>query len=105
MIYKKHIFICGNQRPEGAAKPSCGEAHGADLISEFKKQIKDAGLSVEIRTQKTGCMDLCEQGPALVVYPDGCFYGNVQLSDVTEIVQEHLLNDRIVQRLQITSKN
>lgn len=105
MIYTKHIFICTNQRPEGAAKPSCGEAHGLALITEFKKQIKEKGLGVEIRTQKTGCLDLCDFGPALVVYPEGVFYQHVQLSDVAEIVEEHLVANRVVERLLLVSRN
>lgn len=105
MIYKKHIFICTNQRPEGAAKPSCGEAHGLELISEFKKLIKEKGLAVEIRTQKTGCLDLCDFGPALVVYPEGVFYQHVQISDVAEIVDEHLVAGRIVKRLELLAKD
>jgi (2Fe-2S) ferredoxin len=105
MIYQKHLFICTNQRPEGAGKPSCGEAHGLELISEFKKLIKEKGLSVEIRTQKTGCLDLCDHGPVLVVYPEGLFYQHVQLSDVAEIVDEHLVANRVVERLVLLSRN
>ena len=105
MIYQKHLFICTNQRPEGAAKPSCGEAHGLELISEFKKLIKEKGLSVEIRTQKTGCLDLCDHGPVLVVYPEGVFYQHVQLSDVAEIVDEQLVANRVVERLVLLSRN
>lgn len=104
MIYQKHIFICTNQRPEGAAKPSCGEAHGLELVSEFKKQIKDRGLNVEIRAQKTGCLDVCDFGPALVIYPEGVFYQNVQITDVSEIVEQHLVQNKIVERLQLISK-
>jgi (2Fe-2S) ferredoxin len=104
MIYTKHIFICTNQRPEGAAKPSCGEEHGLALVSEFKKQVKEKGLSVEIRAQKTGCLDVCDFGPALVIYPEGVFYQNVQLTDVAEIVEEHLVANRRVERLLLLSK-
>ncbi len=104
MIYTKHIFICTNQRPEGAAKPSCGETHGMALVTEFKKQIKEKGLSFEIRAQKTGCLDVCDFGPALVVYPDGVFYQNVQLSDVAEIVNEHLIGNKVVERLVLDKK-
>ncbi len=104
MIYSKHIFICTNQRPEGAAKPSCGETHGMALVTEFKKQIKDKGLSIEVRAQKTGCLDVCDFGPALVVYPDAIFYQHVQLDDVSEIVESHLQNNIPVQRLVLESK-
>ena len=89
MIYKKHIFICTNQRPAGT-KVCCGEEHGSALVSEFKKLIKSRGLDVEMRAQRTGCFDLCERGPVIAIYPEGVFYGQVKLSDVEEIVTEHL---------------
>jgi (2Fe-2S) ferredoxin len=59
---------------------------------------------VEIRAQKTGCLDVCDFGPALVIYPEGVFYQNVQLSDVAEIVDEHLVANRRVERLLLLSK-
>jgi (2Fe-2S) ferredoxin len=101
MKYNRHIFICTNQRPEGAVKPSCGNEHGLALVAEFKKQLKEKGLAIEIRTQSTGCLDACELGPSLVVYPDGVFYGNVQINDVEAIVQSHLVDNQILTRLQI----
>lgn len=101
MKYNRHIFICTNQRPEGAAKPSCGNEHGLALVAEFKKQLKEKDLAIEIRTQSTGCLDACELGPSLVVYPDGVFYGNVQINDVEAIVQSHLVDNHILTRLQI----
>ena len=100
MKYRKHVFICTNQRPADAKK-SCGEACGLGLVSAFKKQIKDLDLSDKIRAQKAGCLDACEFGPSIVVYPEGIFYGSVTESDVAEIVEEHLLNDRPVKRLMI----
>jgi len=98
MKFEKHIFICTNQRAPGERK-SCGEAHGLELVKLFKKSIKDKGLNTSIRAQKTGCLDACDFGPSLVVYPEGTFYGNVQFSDVEEIVNEHLVNNRPVERL------
>lgn len=103
MIYQKHLFICTNHRAADA-RICCGEANGLALVAAFKKAIKDKGLNAEIRTQRTGCFDLCELGPILVVYPEGVFYGKVQLSDVEEIVSEHVENNRIVERLVINSK-
>jgi (2Fe-2S) ferredoxin len=100
MIYQKHLFICTNQRAADA-RICCGEANGLALVAAFKKAIKDKGLNAEIRTQRTGCFDLCEHGPILVVYPEGVFYGNVQLEDVSEITEQHLIGDQIVSRLQI----
>lgn len=103
MIYQKHLFICTNQRAADA-RMCCGEANGLALVAAFKKAIKDAGLSVEVRAQRAGCMDLCERGPMVVVYPEGVFYGKVQLSDVSVIVEEHLQHNRIVERLRVLSK-
>jgi (2Fe-2S) ferredoxin len=98
--YDRHIFICTNQRIN-SERPSCGEDHGMELVKAFKKEIKDRGLNVNMRAQKTGCLDICELGPSLVVYPEGIFYGKVQISDVPEIVTEHLINGRPVERLKL----
>jgi len=98
MKYKKHLFICTNQRAVGEKK-SCGEAHGLELVKAFKKLVKDKGLNAEVRAQKAGCLDVCEFGPAMVVYPEGVFYGSVALTDVDEIFNEHLINNRPVERL------
>jgi (2Fe-2S) ferredoxin len=98
MLYNKHVFICTNQRPAGG-RISCGEAHGLELVAAFKKLIKDRGLHTEIRAQKAGCLEACEAGPSVAVYPEGVFYSRVTLEDVEEIVTEHLENDRKVDRL------
>ena len=100
MKYKKHVFICTNQKD--APKKSCGAEHGAALVEAFKSELKDRNLNVEIRAQRTGCLDVCGKGPALVVYPEGVFYGNVQIEDVREIVESHLVNDQPVARLALT---
>jgi (2Fe-2S) ferredoxin len=75
-----------------------------ELVKAFKAAIKDRGLNVAMRAQKTGCLDVCEQGPSVVVYPEGVFYGAVQLADVAEIVEEHLVHNRPVERLRLTFK-
>ena len=98
--YDKHIFICTNQRIN-SERPSCGEEHGLALVKAFKDSIKVQGLNVTIRAQRAGCMDTCELGPSVVVYPEGVFYGKVQLTDVPEIIQEHLVNNRPVERLRL----
>ncbi len=101
MKYQRHIFICTNER-EDKTKVSCGEKTGMDLVQAFKKSIKDRGLNVEVRAQKAGCLDVCDFGPALVVYPEGVFYGAVMLSDVEEIIEQHIVNNVPVQRLKLS---
>jgi (2Fe-2S) ferredoxin len=100
MKYDKHIFICNNQRAPGEKK-SCGDECGLNLVKEFKRVMKEKGLNKNMRAQRTGCLDACEYGPSLVVYPEGVFYGGVTVNDVPEIVNEHLLNNRVVERLVI----
>lgn len=99
MKYKKHIFICINERTDG--RKSCGEAFGMDLVNAFKERINADKLNAEVRAQKAGCFDVCAFGPALVVYPEGVFYGDVSLNDVEEIYQSHIKNDIPVKRLML----
>lgn len=98
MKFDKHIFICTNQRAAGE-KPSCGEAHGMELVARFKKALKDRNLPIKVRAQRAGCLDVCHYGPTLVVYPDGIFYVGVQVSDIDEIINKHIINNQPVERL------
>lgn len=99
MKYRKHIFICTNERTDG--RKSCGEKCGMELVEKFKTIIKEKKLNTEVRAQRAGCFDVCNFGPAVVVYPEGVFYGNVQPEDVQEIFSEHIENDRPVERLKL----
>jgi (2Fe-2S) ferredoxin len=101
MIYDKHIFICINQRAEGAHRKSCGEAHGMEIVEAFKKKLKELNLPIKLRAQKSGCLDICDFGQTIVIYPEGIFYAGVELSDVDEIIHEHIVNDRVVERLRL----
>ncbi|GAB2783670.1 NAD(P)H-dependent oxidoreductase subunit E [Rhabdobacter roseus] len=99
MKYRKHVFVCTNQKE--APKKCCGQEHGLELVEAFKNALKERKLQTEIRAQRAGCLDVCAFGPGMVVYPEGVFYGNVQLSDVEEIVESHLVNDVPVERLKL----
>ena len=70
-----------------------------ELVAAFKKELKESGISGSVRAQRAGCLDACEHGPSMVVYPEGVFYGRVKKEDVPEIVREHLVNGTPVQRL------
>ncbi|MFA6262473.1 MAG: (2Fe-2S) ferredoxin domain-containing protein [Bacteroidia bacterium] len=94
MRYEKHIFICANQKAEG--KSCCGEARGLQLIERFREVLNEKGLKGKVRANRAGCLDACKLGPTVVIYPDGTYYGHVQLEDVEKIVEEHILNNRIV---------
>lgn len=99
--YQKYIFICNNQRAADAKRPCCGEAHGLELKKTFKALIKKHNLKMIVRAQRAGCFDLCEYGPTVAVYPDNIFYGNVQIRDVEDIFESHILNNQPVERLRL----
>jgi sirohydrochlorin cobaltochelatase len=88
---RKHVLVCTNV--ECAAKGSIS------LLIMMRRLIKKAGRSRDIRVTKTMCMGRCGEGPAVAVYPDGVWYRSVQAQDAQDLVNEHLLNDRLVSRL------
>ena len=99
--FDKHIFICGNQRPAGSPRPSCDPSGAGDLHRAFKTCLAKASATILVRANKSGCLEQCEHGPTVVVYPDAVWYGHVTLADVEEIVQSHILGGRTVARLQL----
>lgn len=99
--FEKHIFVCANQRPEGHPRGCCDPTGSTELQRAFKIQLAESGIGAEVRANKAGCLDQCEHGPTVVVYPEGIWYGNVTVADVQEIVQSHIVGDRPVERLRI----
>lgn len=97
--YTHHIFVCTNQRTDG--RRSCGTETGMDLVDNFKMELALRKLHVDVRAQKAGCLDVCDHGPAVVVYPEGVFYGHVTVSDVARIVEEHIVNGVPVEALML----
>ena len=99
--YQHHVFFCLNERPNG--EDSCA-LHGAkEGFDHCKKQVKVAGLAGVggVRVNKAGCLDRCAGGPVAVVYPEGVWYTFVDASDIDEIVESHLKNGQIVERLRL----
>lgn len=101
---KHHVFICTNERPEGHRRGCCMSKGGMELVQLFKEKLSQRGLKGQIRAQRAGCLDTCELGPSLVVYPEGVWYRQVQASDVDEIIESHLMGGRPVERLVIAGK-
>lgn len=97
--YEKHLFVCVNERAEGAPRQSCGEAIGKEIVAKFKTLIIEHKLRMEVRAQRASCFDWCENGTIVTVYPEGVIYGGVSLENVDEIFHEHILNNRPVKRL------
>ena len=90
-MYRSHVLVCGGT--------GCTSSHSGELIEALEANIKEKGLEEEIKVVRTGCFGLCALGPIMIVYPEGCFYSEVKVEDIPEIVEEHLLKGRIVKRL------
>lgn len=99
--FKYHVFFCTNQRDDGAK--CCGASGGQEMRDYLKKKVKQLNMNGpgKCRINSAGCMDRCDEGPLLVVYPEVTWYTYVDKDDIDEILHEHLENGRIVKRLKI----
>ncbi len=102
--YNKHIFVCENKRAENHPRGCCQNKGSLEVRALFKKRLKELGLNSEVRANSSGCLDACEFGVTVVVYPNQIWYGNVKTDDVEEIIQSHIINNTPVERLQIKDK-
>jgi (2Fe-2S) ferredoxin len=99
--FTHHIFICCNQRspehPRGCCDPEGTEA----LRNAFKAEVKRRGLGPLVRANLAGCLEQCEHGPTVAIYPQGLFYGGVTLDDVPRILDETVIGGRVLEDLRI----
>jgi (2Fe-2S) ferredoxin len=102
--FEKHIFVCGNQRPPESSRPCCDPEGKAALQKLFKAKLKERGLKGKVRANQAGCLDQCEHGPNVVVYPDAIWYGHVTEADVDEIVDSHIVRGKPVERLMLADE-
>ncbi|MBK9143169.1 MAG: (2Fe-2S) ferredoxin domain-containing protein [Candidatus Melainabacteria bacterium] len=91
-IFDKHVFVCTTGK-------TCPEQGAEAVLSALRKAIFDRGLKDRIRINKSGCFDQCGNGPMIVVYPEAVWYSHVEVEDVNEIVESHLLGGKPVERL------
>jgi (2Fe-2S) ferredoxin len=101
MRFRHHVFICENRRPEGHPKGCCAERGGPEVREALKAELRRRGLADDVRANGAGCLDACEHGATVVVYPEGIWYGGVTPADVPEIVERHLVAGEPVERLRI----
>ena len=99
--YEHHVFVCVNERDESASRPSCGNEQGKKLRGALKDAVKAAGLKGRVRINESGCLDQCEHAAVMVVYPEAVWYGFVRPGDAEEIVREHLVGGKPVERLRL----
>ena len=99
--FERHVFFCMNQREDG--RPCCAERGAAIAQKHDKRRIKELGLNGKgkIRINQAGCLDRCDEGPVLVIYPEGTWYTYVDTSDIDDIIDSHLVGGKVVDRLKI----
>ena len=99
--YRYHVFFCTNQREDG--RQSCSQCNAQAARDYLKGKVKELGVNGpgQIRVNTAGCLDRCGEGPVVVVYPEGVWYTYVDREDIDEILREHLLQGRVVDRLRI----
>lgn len=99
--YQRHVFFCTNKREDGSA---CCQDHNAQAMRDYaKKRVKELKLDGKgsVRVNNAGCLDRCSEGPVIVVYPEGVWYTYIDEEDIDDIIEEHLVNGRVVERLRI----
>ena len=99
-FFQFHVFCCTNQREPGHKRGCCAEKNAAEMRDYMKERAKELGIR-KTRINNAGCLDRCELGPCLVVYPEGIWYNYSSKEDIDEILHEHLQNGRIVERLRL----
>jgi (2Fe-2S) ferredoxin len=102
--FDKHLFICCNQRELGHPRGSCDPDADDGLQKAFKTALAERGLNRRVRANKSGCLDQCEHGPTVVVYPDMIWYGGVTEADIAEIIDCHILRGEPVARLRLADE-
>lgn len=96
--YRLHVFCCTNERPDGHPRGSCAASDGVKLRNYMKVRAKELDLG-RVRINSAGCLDRCELGPVLVIYPEGTWYKMKTFEDVDAILHEHVLGGQQVQHL------
>ncbi len=99
--YSYHVFFCTNQREDGSQ--CCGQCGARAMRDYLKRRSKELGLTGPggVRINTAGCLDRCAEGPVIVVYPEAVWYTYVDTEDLEEILREHLMDGRVVDRLRL----
>jgi (2Fe-2S) ferredoxin len=103
-FYDAHIFVCTNRRPDGHKRGSCAASGSEDLRDYMKSRTKELAIP-NIRVNMAGCLERCEFGPALVIYPEGVWYRPHSRADIDEILDVHVQKGGRVERLMLTEKD
>jgi len=99
--FQRHVFVCINERPADHPKGCCKAKGGVEVRDRLKAELSARGISKLVRANNAGCLDQCEHGVTVVVYPEQVWYGGVTVDDIPELVDKHLVGGEAVERLMI----
>jgi (2Fe-2S) ferredoxin len=102
--FQRHIFVCTNQRSAQNPRGCCASKGGEAVAAAFKASLHTRGYKRIVRSNASGCLDQCERGVTVVVYPEAVWYGGVRVEDVDEIIESHVVGGRPVERLRIPDR-
>ena len=102
--YEHHVFICENERPPDSPRGSCIHGGAGNLKKAFKLAVTLNKLGDTVRINSSGCLDACEMGPSVVIYPEGIWYGGVTVEDIPRIVEQTLIRGEILEDLVIADE-
>ena len=97
--FERHVFVCTNERAAEHPRGSCKHRGGVEVRDALKQQLTAIGLGKRIRANNAGCLDQCEHGVSVVVYPEQVWYGGVTVADLPELIASHLVGGVPVERL------
>jgi (2Fe-2S) ferredoxin len=98
---QRHVFVCINERPADNPKGCCKAKGGVEVRDRLKAELAERGLLRVVRPNNAGCLDQCEHGPTVVVYPEQVWYGHVTPEDIPEIIEKHVIGGQVVERLML----
>ena len=102
--FQRHVFVCINERPADHPKGCCKAKGGVEVRDRLKAELTARGISKLVRANNAGCLDQCEHGVSVVVYPEQVWYGGVTVDDIPELVDKHLVGGEVVERLLMPSQ-
>jgi (2Fe-2S) ferredoxin len=104
-LFECHLFVCCNRREPGHPRGCCADKGSEKIREALKAELKRRGLTGKVRANEAGCLDQCEFGPTMVIYPQQVWYGGLTEADIPRIVEETLIGGRILEDLRIPDES
>ena len=97
--FQRQVFVCTNERAADHPRGCCKAKGSVEVRDRLKAELTKRGISKIVRANNAGCLDQCEHGVSVVVYPEQVWYAGVTVEDIPEIIEKHLIRGEVVTRL------